>query len=230
MCADGNTFRIRQNFTAPSTLLRFFLMIKLFVFDLGNVILPFEHRQIAVKLHQKSTRKTVFTPQQLFDVLFDLHNGLINPYEEGLMSSDEFFSKLKCQFHLDMDLKAFGNIWNPIFRDDPEVNEIILYLKEKGYPLFLLSNTNELHFSYIMEQYPIVHSFDEWLLSFEVGAKKPHKRIYDAIFEKMDIQPGEVFYVDDISRYVETAQQLGINGMVFKSADQLWEFIKKNGI
>ena len=146
------------------------------------------------------------------------------------MSSDEFFSKLKRQFYLDMDMKAFGNIWNPIFRDDPEVNEIILYLKEKGYPLFLLSNTNELHFSYIMEQYPIVHSFDEWLLSFEVGAKKPHKRIYDAIFEKMDIQPGEVFYVDDISRYVETAQQLGINGMVFKSADQLWEFIKKNGI
>ncbi len=62
-------------------------MIKLFVFDLGNVILPFKHRQIAVKLHQKSTRKTVFTPQQLFDVLFDLRNGLINPYEEGLMSS-----------------------------------------------------------------------------------------------------------------------------------------------
>jgi len=205
-------------------------MIKLFVFDLGNVILPFEHRQIAVKLHQKSTQKTVFTPQQLFDIMFDLHNGLINPYEEGLMSSDEFFSKLKSQFHLDMDMEAFGNIWNPIFRDDPEVNKIILYLKEKGYPLFLLSNTNELHFSYIMEQYPIVHSFDEWLLSFEVGAKKPQKRIYDAIFEKMDIQPSEVFYVDDISRYVETAQQIGINGMIFKSADQLWEFIKKNGI
>lgn len=146
------------------------------------------------------------------------------------MSSDEFFSGLKRQFHLDMNMKDFGNIWNPIFRDDPEVNRIILYLKEKGYPLFLLSNTNELHFSYIMEKYPIVHSFDEWLLSFEVGAKKPQKRIYDAIFEKMDIQPSEVFYVDDISRYVETAQQLGINGMVFKSADQLWEFIKKNGI
>lgn len=205
-------------------------MIKLFVFDLGNVILPFEHRQIAVKLHRKSTQKTVFTPQQLFDVMFDLHNGLINPYEEGLMSSDEFFSELKRQFHLDMDMKAFGNIWNPIFRDDPEVNRVILYLKEKGYPLFLLSNTNELHFSYIMEKYPIVHSFDEWLLSFEVGAKKPQKRIYDTIFEKMDIQPSDVFYVDDISRYVETAQQLGINGMVFKSADQLWEFIKKNGI
>ncbi len=205
-------------------------MIKLFVFDLGNVILPFEHRQIAVKLHEKSTEKEAFTPEQLFDVMFDLQNGLINPYEEGLMSSAEFFSNLKRQFRLDIDMNAFSNIWNPIFRDDPEVNEVILYLKEKRYPLFLLSNTNELHFSYIMEKYPIVHWFDEWLLSFEVGAKKPKQRIYDAIFEKMDVKPSEVFYVDDISKYVETAQQLGFNGMVFRSAAQLWDFIQKNGI
>ncbi len=205
-------------------------MIKLFVFDLGNVILPFEHRQIAVKLHEKSTEKEAFTPEQLFDVMFDLQNGLINPYEEGLMSSAEFLSNLKRQFRLDIDMNAFSNIWNPIFRDDPEVNKVIFYLKEKRYPLFLLSNTNELHFSYIMENYPIVHWFDEWLLSFEVGAKKPKQRIYDAIFEKMDVKPSEVFYVDDISKYVETAQQLGLNGVVFRSAAQLWDFIQKNGI
>ncbi|MGB4223714.1 MAG: HAD family phosphatase [Syntrophorhabdus sp.] len=205
-------------------------MIKLFVFDLGNVILPFEHRQIAVKLHEKSTKKEAFTPEQLFDVMFDLQNGLINPYEEGLMSSAEFLSNLKRQFRLDIDMNAFSNIWNPIFRDDPEVNKVIFYLKEKRYPLFLLSNTNELHFSYIMENYPIVHWFDEWLLSFEVGAKKPKQRIYDAIFEKMDVKPNEVFYVDDISKYVETAQQLGLHGVVFRSAAQLWDFIQKNGI
>lgn len=205
-------------------------MIKLFVFDLGNVILPFEHRQIAVKLHEKSTEKEAFTPEQLFDVMFDLQNGLINPYEEGLMSSAEFLSNLKRQFRLDIDMNAFSNIWNPIFRDDPEVNKVIFYLKEKRYPLFLLSNTNELHFSYIMENYPIVHWFDEWLLSFEVGAKKPKQRIYDAIFEKMDVKPNEVFYVDDISKYVETAQQLGLNGVVFRSAAQLWDFIQKNVI
>jgi len=129
-----------------------------------------------------------------------------------------------------MDMDTFKDIWNPIFSDDPSVNEAIDYLKGKGYPLFLLSNTNELHFSYIIEKYPIVHAFDEWLLSFEVGAKKPKRRIYDAIFEKMDVQPDEVFYIDDISQYVEVAKQLGINGMVFKNAEQLWEFIRKNGI
>ena len=146
------------------------------------------------------------------------------------MSTVEFFSELKRQFRLDMDIDAFKDIWNPIFREDREVNEAIVYLKEKGYPLFLLSNTNELHFSYIIDKYPIVHSFDEWLLSYEVGAKKPKQSIYEAIFEKMDVQPDEVFYIDDIPKYVEVAKHLGIDGMVFKNAHQLWEFIRKNGI
>jgi glucose-1-phosphatase len=205
-------------------------MIKLFVFDLGNVILPFEHRQIATKLHAKSIDLERYTAKDIFDVMFDFEQGLVNPYEEGLMSSDEFFSELKHAFRLDMDMDTFKDIWNPIFSDDPSVNEAIDYLKGKGYPLFLLSNTNELHFSYIIEKYPIVHAFDKWLLSFEVGAKKPKRRIFDAIFEKMDVQPDEVLYIDDISQYVEVAKQLGINGMVFKNAEQLWEFIRKNGI
>jgi putative hydrolase of the HAD superfamily len=205
-------------------------MIKLFVFDLGNVILPFEHRQIATKLHAKSLMKEGCSPSVLFDAMFDFENGMVNPYEEGLMSSVEFFAELKHKFQLDMTLEDFKDIWNPIFREDPKVNTAILYLKEKGYPLFLLSNTNELHFSYIIEKYPIVHSFDEWLLSFEVGAKKPKRRIFDSIFEKKDVQPSEVFYVDDIAHYIEAAQQIGIQGMVFKEADQLWEFIRKNGI
>ena len=70
-------------------------MIKLFVFDLGNVILPFEHRQIAVKLHETSRIQDRFTPDDLFKFLFDRDRGLVNPYEEGLMSSVDFFAKLR---------------------------------------------------------------------------------------------------------------------------------------
>jgi glucose-1-phosphatase len=205
-------------------------MIKLFVFDLGNVILPFEHRQIAAKLHANSRTKTEISPGSIFDCMFDFEEGLVNPYEEGLMTSLEFFTELKKRFRLKMDIEEFKDIWNPIFSEDPDVNAAIIYLKEKGYPLFLLSNTNELHFSYIIGKYPVVHSFDEWLLSFEVGAKKPKQRIYEAIFEKMDVQPDEVFYIDDIPKYVEAAKGFGIGGMVFSNAAQLWEFIRKNGI
>jgi putative hydrolase of the HAD superfamily len=160
--------------------------------------------------------------------MFDMENGLINAYEEGLMSSLDFFVKLKERYKLEIDFEEFKDIWNPIFREDPEVNDIILYLKGKGYPLFLLSNTNELHFTYITELYPIVHLMEEWILSFEIGAKKPKQRIYDEIFKRTDVKRSEILFIDDIKRYVETAIGFGLQGIVFKQAGDLWKVIKEN--
>jgi HAD superfamily hydrolase (TIGR01509 family) len=205
-------------------------MIKLFVFDLGNVILPFEHRQIAVKLHETSRIQDRFTPDDLFKFLFDMDRGLVNPYEEGLMSSVDFFAKLRDKYKLELEFDEFQDIWNIIFEEDIEVNNAILYLKNKGYPVFLLSNTNELHFSYIMERYPIVHSLDEWILSYEVSAKKPKQKIYDAIFERTDAARSEVLYIDDIPEYVEAAKSYGLQGLVFKNAKDVWELLKENSI
>jgi FMN phosphatase YigB (HAD superfamily) len=205
-------------------------MTKLFVFDLGNVILPFEHRQIAAKLHQKSGHKKNLVPDELFQFIFGKTNGLVNAYEKGQISSFQFFTALRERFHLQIDYEEFKGIWNDIFRENPEMNKAVMYLKDKGYPLFLLSNVSELHFAYIIERYPLVHVFDEWILSFEVGAKKPEKRIYDVIFERMAVPAHEVFYIDDIPEFVETARGFGIKGMVFESTDQLWEALREQGI
>ncbi|HOF56818.1 MAG TPA: HAD family phosphatase [Syntrophorhabdaceae bacterium] len=200
-------------------------MIKLIVFDLGNVILPFEHRQIAKKLHEKSAYRSDFNAEEVFSFMFETHKGLINEFETGQISSEEFFGLLKDRYKLNLTFEGFKDIWNPIFTENLKVNEAILYLKSKGYPLFILSNTNELHFSYIIEKYPIVHEMGEWILSFEIGVKKPDAGIYKMIFEKMDVAGNEVFYIDDIEQYVDTARALGIKGMVFKNADQLWKEI-----
>ena len=108
------------------------------------------------------------------------------------------------------------------------MNEAILYLKGKGYPMFLLSNTNELHFSYIMERYPIIHHFDEWILSFEVGVKKPSEKIYNAIFERRPVERDEVLYIDDMPGYVEAAAGYGIPGIVFREAADIWKVINEN--
>jgi putative hydrolase of the HAD superfamily len=203
-------------------------MIKLFVFDLGNVILPFEHHQIAVKLHEASLVKDRFTPDDIFRYLFDHQKGFVNAYEEGLISSRDFFKELKERYKLELEPEDFKEIWNDIFEEDAGVSEIILYLKEKGYPIFLLSNTNELHFSYVMERYPIIHHFDEWILSFEVGAKKPQEKIYDVIFERKSLERHEVLYIDDIPDYIKAAAGFGIPGIVFREAADIWKVIREN--
>jgi len=203
-------------------------MIKIFVFDLGNVILPFDHRKIPEKLLVWSSKKELFSPQEMFTYLFDVEHGIINSYEEGYISSKAFFNIIRNRYSLEMDFKDFKDIWTHIFQEDLEVNKIILDLKQLGYTLFILSNTNELHFTYIKENYPIVHVFDEWILSYEVHAKKPKKRIFEEIFNRADVESHEVFYVDDTESYILKAKELfGFYGVVFKGADELKMQVKR---
>lgn len=205
-------------------------MIKLFVFDLGNVILPFDNRMIADKLHARSASKDRFSPSEIFEYLFDWENGAVNGYEEGLSSSLEFFSHLRERYELELRFDEFKEIWNNIFTENAEVKEIVSCLKAQGFPLFLLSNTNELHFNYILERYPVVSLMDEFILSHEVGAKKPKQRIFEAIFERTDAKAEEIFYIDDMAAYIERAREMGIRGLVFKQASDLRDVLATEGI
>ena len=132
--ADGSISGTRMVSIHRSIQRRPSFMIKLFVFDLGNVILPFDNHQIAEKLHRRSALRDSCAPLDIFTYLFDWEKGSINGYEEGLCSSLEFFSDVKERYKLDLGFDEFKDIWNNIFSENPEVSEIITCLKAKGFP------------------------------------------------------------------------------------------------
>ena len=72
--------------------------IEVILYDLGNVILPFSHYQIAEKLVPVLPKKRVQDPEAIFSFLFDFEKGAINSYETGKVSSLQFFLSLKETF------------------------------------------------------------------------------------------------------------------------------------
>jgi len=203
--------------------------IEVILFDLGNVILPFTHYQIAEKLSQFSQRKEFQDPQRIFSYLFDFEKGAVNGYEVGKVSSIQFFKSLKKYLHLSLSFKKFIPIWNDIFTEDQGVSEIIRSLKGKK-KLGLISNTNLLHFDYILSKFPVIRIFDKWILSHEVGFKKPDVHIFQKAMEWASVEPGKILLIDDMKKHVEVAVSLGMQGIHFISAQQLREelYIKLN--
>jgi putative hydrolase of the HAD superfamily len=193
------------------------------------VILPFTHYQIAEKLSQFSQRKEFQDPQRIFSYLFDFEKGAVNGYEVGKVSSIQFFKSLKKYLHLSLSFKKFIPIWNDIFTEDQGVSEIIRSLKGKK-KLGLISNTNPLHFDYILSKFPVIRIFDKWILSHEVGFKKPDVHIFQKAMEWASVEPGKILLIDDMKKHVEVAVSLGMQGIHFISADQLREelYIKLN--
>jgi putative hydrolase of the HAD superfamily len=194
--------------------------IEVIFFDLGNVILPFDHYQIAEKLFRFSNRKEVKDPQSIFSYLFDLEKGAINDYETGRESSLEFFQDLKEHFQLTLSFEEFIPIWNDIFWEDVGVSEMIRSLKGRK-RLGLISNTNPLHMDYISSKFPVIHIFDKWILSHEVGFKKPDVRIFRKAMDWASVEPKKILLIDDMKTHVEKAISLGMQGIHFISADQL---------
>jgi putative hydrolase of the HAD superfamily len=194
--------------------------IEVIFFDLGNVILPFNHYQIAEKLSRFSKKKKVKDPQSIFSYLFDLKKGAINGYEIGRESSLEFFQHLKEYLQLTITFEEFIPIWNDIFWEDLEVSEIIRSLKGKK-RLGLISNTNSLHMDYISTKFPVIHLFDKWILSHEVGFKKPDVRIFQKAMDWASVEPKKILLIDDMKTHVEVAISLGMQGIHFISTDQL---------
>jgi putative hydrolase of the HAD superfamily len=197
-------------------------VIEVIFFDLGNVILPFNNYQIAEKLCRFSQKEEFREPGKIFSYLFDLREGVINPFDMGKVSPQEFFQSIRNHLGLSITFEQFIPIWTDIFTEDREVSEIIRSLKGNR-RLGLLSNTDPLHFHYIVSTFPIVSALEKWILSYEVGFKKPDARIFQRAMEWASVEPGKILFIDDTQSHVDAAASLGMQGVHFHSSQQLKE-------
>ena len=179
--------------------------------DLGNVLVNFDHR-IAVKKILACTQKS---EQDIYQLFFD--SGLTKEYEEGLISSSDFFKRVRDSLNLDMDDETLLPIWNDIFFETQLNTDIQGLLRSvKGrYKLAMISNINETHWEFLKEKMPIFNVFDKLVLSYEVGFRKPAVEIYNAALESVGVAPSKAFYIDDRQDLIEAAFRFGIKGVAF---------------
>lgn len=200
--------------------------IKAIIFDLGNVLIDFDH-MIAAQRLSKFTDKT---GKEIFDLFFD--SELTGLFEEGKISPLDFFLKVKETLNLKMGFAEFVPIWNEIFfctRKNLDVYRLARNLK-KTYKLALLSNINTLHFEYIKKTFPLLDAFHNVIASFQLGLRKPQRRIYQKTLNILHVLPEEVFYVDDREELVESAKELKIRAHVFTGLEKLKKDLLDAGI
>ena len=191
--------------------------LKAIIFDLGRVLIDFDHWIAAKKLAVLTNK----TPQELYNLFFD--SSLVQSFEEGKISPENFFCEVKRMLNLKIGFEEFVPLWSQIFFLTDE-NKAVYYLAKqlrRHYTVTLLSNVNTLHFDYIKKNFPIFNAFHHIFASCELGFIKPHPMIYQKVLDKLGIEAGEAFYVDDRAELVAEANKLGIRAFVFKGVEQL---------
>lgn len=185
-------------------------------FDLGNVLLFFDHQLACQNLAILCDRPA----EQIWNIIFD--SELQAAYEDGQISTKEFHRRFCDQLDVDIEVEKVCFAASAIFTLNEEIIPVVHNLKSAGHRLGILSNTCDAHWQYAMEgRYPILNeAFGLYALSFELKCSKPQTVIYEKAAELAGRPPQEIFFVDDRADNVRGALDSGFDAVQFTSVSQ----------
>jgi putative hydrolase of the HAD superfamily len=109
------------------------------------------------------------------------------------------------------------------------MDDLLKELK-KRYPLYLISNTNEMHFNHIKSKYKILRHFKKTFPSHKMGHRKPEREIYEKVLAQIGLKPEETVFIDDVPQFVEGARKAGMRAVRFRNQKQLLKDLARLGI
>ena len=193
-------------------------------FDLGNVLVKVDHLRFCRGLAELAG----WPPQEIYAAVFQ--SRLETGYDRGRLSSREFHRRLQARFRLDLPFPRFRDLWNEIFDPLEDMQEVVARLARR-YPLYLLSNTNPLHFRYLRERFAsLLKHFRALILSYRVGSRKPEAAIFQALLREVGLPPARILYIEDNEDFVAAARTHGLTAWIFVSPQDFKEKLSVAGL
>lgn len=183
--------------------------IKNIIFDFGGVLINLNRQRCIDNFEQLGLDvEAMISPSA--------HEGIFMELEKGLITPAEFRNAIRMQTEQIVADKRIDAAWNSLLEDiSSNKLELLLKLREK-YLVYLLSNTNEIHwkwscanaFPYRTFREP--DYFEQTFLSYEMKMAKPDIQMFESVLEETGILPKETFFIDDSEANCAAAESLGI--------------------
>ena len=186
-------------------------MIRNIIFDLGGVIITLDQPQAirrfkALGLADADQRLDAYT-----------QGGIFGDLERGAITAEDFRRELSLLVGHEVSYDECRHAWLGYCRELPQRNlDALVRLRQEGYRLLLLSNTNPYMMSWVMSPdfdghgHSLEYYLDACYCSYEMGVMKPDQTIFSRVLAAEQIMPSETLFVDDGPRNVAAASQLGI--------------------
>ena len=185
--------------------------IKNIVFDLGGVIITLD-RDEAVSRFEKMGLENA---EELLSAYHQ--KGIFLELEEGKLSQDEFYEAIRKEAGQFITKETINDGWMGFMKEVPKYKMVMLEeLRQKGYRLYLLSNTNPIIMDWALSsafspQGKGLHEYlDKLYLSYQIGYTKPHPEIFRFMFIDSGMIPSESLFIDDGAANIGMANQLGM--------------------
>lgn len=187
-------------------------MIKNVIFDLGGVIMTIDQNEAVRRFKELGLADA----EKWLDPY--TQTGFFGDVESGMITAEEFRVKLSEVIGRELTYDECKYGWLGYRKDVPAYKlKYLSDLRQRGYRLILLSNTNPFMMSWA--QSPAFDGsgntldsyFDASYKSFELKVMKPAPAFFKAVIDNEHINPAETVFVDDGPRNIEAGKQLGFH-------------------
>lgn len=142
-------------------------------------------------------------------------------FEKGIISEQIFWERVCSELGVPKPniSSLWGEAFKSVYSEQKEVISLAYSLKEKGYRIGLLSNTEIPPMNYFHERgYKV---FDAVIFSCLEGINKPETAIYEITLERLGVQAKEAIFIDDKEENIKGAKKVGINTILFRTPELL---------
>ena len=184
--------------------------IKAIIFDLGGVIYNINYQKTIDKFISIGLDKKKYIYSQ------EYQSEIFNQLEIGAINSEDFLLKLK-KNSTSKSISKIKNAWNCMLLELPKERVKLLKTIKNKIPVFLLSNTNEIHITEIknkigQKRYTDFYNiFDKVYFSHEIKKRKPNLDAFKLILKENNLAAKNVIFIDDSIQHINAAKTIGIN-------------------
>ena len=202
--------------------------MKHIIFDLGNVLVRLD-TPACIEAFKKIGMEMVINRAN------DDAKSVLEQLGLGLISVETFCQKARELSGSQASDEAICQAANAMLVEIPdEKKRRLLDLRARGHRVFLLSNTNSIHWDYCVEQlfpyknYGVADYFERIFLSQEMHLQKPDAEIFNEVLRQTGIRAEDSIFIDDLPENCEAARSVGIQAFQNTNFDD-WElFLDRN--
>ena len=204
--------------------------IKNIIFDLGGVILDIDENVVYKELEKMGINTTELAHSKEFI-------DIMSKFDTGIYTAPTFRKKMKSLLGLEkMTDQKFDSIWNAMLLDIPRERIEAIEKVKKHYKIFLMSNSNVIHYDLYVRDLQLRFGYNEFdelfdksYFSFAEHLEKPDPRFFELILDHEGLLPEETLFIDDTEKNIKVAKSLGINTYHIRR-DELVRNLFENGV
>jgi 2-haloacid dehalogenase len=188
---------------------------KTVVFDIGNVLIEWDMRNLYRKVFDDHERMEWFLAN-VCTMAFNIEQDRGRPFAEAVAQLTRDHPDWAEQ------IRHYDERWTEMIAG-PVLGsvEILQELQSRGVPTYAITNFSREKFDVTCRMFPFLTTFAGTVVSADERLLKPDRRIFELFLDRYSLRARDCIFIDDTLPNVESSKQLGFHALHFTGAPKL---------